>query len=813
MLSPRWRKVLRDLWGNKTRTLLVVLSIAVGVFAIALVSGTQAIMSRELAAAYAAINPVHAQVSTEPFDDNLVQAVRHVPGVRDAQGFLNISVRAITGPDESRQITLAAHPDYNDIRINKVQPQSGAWPPPANQLVIERASLSLLKAEVGDTIVVELPGGKRREMRIAGTAYDLNLPPAQLTGQGFGFISMDTAEWLGQERRLTELNVAFDGQPKTVQDVEAAARLVRDKIEKSGRKVYFTYIPTPNQHPADEALAPLLLLLGALGILSLFASGFLVVNTISALLMQQMRQIGIMKAIGARGRQIVGMYMVTALLFGIMALAVALPLGALGARLFSRFMSGFVNTDFANYSIPSSVLLVEVAVGLLVPMLAALWPVFAGTRITVREAIASYGLGKGRFGKGWIDRLLILDFRFWKSANPKSEIRNPKFTLSRPLLLSLRNTFRRKGRLALTLTTLTLSGLIFVAVFSVRSSLLLTLEDALKYFNYDIGVSFERPYRVEQIEQVARTVPGVAVVESWGVGNVRRLRPNDTESDSLFLFAPPAATQMLKPTLLQGRWLLPQDENALVINTGVLKNEPDIKIGDEITLKIDGRETAWRVVGLVKGIGGGANFVYANYAYYSQIARLVGRAGSVQITTDRRDTAAMAQMAKDLGRRFEAAGMRVTETQTIASVREQNALIFNIIVGFLMVMALLLAFVGGLGLMGTMSINVIERTREIGVMRAIGASNGAVLRIVLVEGMLIGTLSWLLGAIFALPVSKLLSDAVGFAFFQTPLSYTFSFAGALIWLALVLIIAALASALPARGAARLTVRDVLAYEG
>jgi putative ABC transport system permease protein len=796
MLSPRWRKVLRDLWGNKTRTLLVVMSIAVGVFAIALVSGTQAIMSRELAAAYTAINPVHAQISTEPFDDDLVQAVRHVPGVRDAQGFLNVSVRAITGPDESRQITLAAHPDYNDIRINKVQPQSGAWPPPANQLVIERASLALLKAKVGDTVVVELPGGKQREMRIAGTAYDLNLPPAQLTGQGFGFISMDTAEWLGQERKLTQLNVVFEGQPKTVQDVEAAARLVRDKIEKSGRKVYFTYIPTPNQHPADEALAPLLLLLGALGILSLFASGFLVVNTISALLMQQMRQIGIMKAIGARGRQLVGMYMVTALLFGLMALAVAMPLGALGARLFSRFMAGFVNTDFADYSIPPSVLLVEVAVALLVPVLAALWPVFAGTRITVREAIASYGLGKGRFGKGWIDRLI-------------ERVRG----LPRPLLLSLRNTFRRKGRLALTLTTLTLSGLIFVAVFSVRASLLLTLEDALKYFNYDIGVSFERPYRVEQIEQVARTVPGVAVVESWGVGNVRRLRPNDTESDSLFLFAPPAETRMLKPTVLQGRWLLPQDENALVVNTGVLKGEPDIKVGDEITLKIDGRETTWRVVGLVKGIGGGANFVYANYPYYAQVVRLAGRAGSVQITTDRRDTAAMAQMAKDLQRAFEAAGMRVTETQTIAQVREQNALVFNIIVGFLMVMALLLAVVGGMGLMGTMSINVIERTREIGVMRAIGASNSAVLRIVLVEGVLIGMLSWLLGAIFALPVSKLLSDAVGYAFFQAPLSYTFSFAGALIWLALVLIIAALASALPARGAARLTVRDVLAYEG
>ncbi|HET9223206.1 MAG TPA: ABC transporter permease [Roseiflexaceae bacterium] len=795
MLSPRWRKVLRDLWSNKTRTVLVVLSIAVGVFAIALVSGSQAIMRRELAAAYAAINPVHAQIAAEPFDDNLVQAVRHVPGVRDAQGHLNLSVRVRTGPETWQQLGLTAFSDYADIRINKVRPEAGAWPPPNNQLVIERASLSLLKANIGDTVTVELPGGKQRQMRIAGTAYDLNLPPAPLIGRAFGFIAMDTAEWLGQERKLTELNVVFDGQPQTGQDVEVAARRVRDKIENSGHTVTSTYIPTPGKHPADEIIAPLMLLLGALGVLSLLASGFLVVNTISALLMQQLRQIGVMKAIGARTRQIMGMYMVTALLFGVLALLVALPLGALGAYGFSRFMSGAINTDFADYRIPNNVLAVEVAVGLLAPVLAALWPVIAGTRITVREAIASYGLGKGRFGKGRIDRLL-----------------ERVHGLSRPLLLSLRNTFRRKGRLALTLSTLTLSGLIFVAVFSVRSSLLLTLEDALNYFNYDVSVSFERPYRLEQIEQVAQSVPGVTAVESWGFSMARRERPNDTESDNLYLFAPPAETRMLKPTVLQGRWLLPQDENALVINTTALKGEPDIKVGDEITLRIDGRETSWQVVGIVKGIGGGS-FVYANYPYYAQVVRLVGRAGSVQITTDRRDTAAQAELAKELRQRLEAAGMRVTETQTIATIREQNAFIFNIIVAFLMVMALLLAIVGGMGLMGTMSINVLERTREIGVLRAIGASNGAVLRIVLAEGLLIGALSWLLGAIFAIPVSMLLCNAVGVLLFQTPLSYTFSFAGALSWLALVLLIAGLASALPARGAVRLTVRDVLAYEG
>jgi putative ABC transport system permease protein len=127
-------------------------------------------------------------------------------------------------------------------------------------------------------------------------------------------------------------------------------------------------------------------------------------------------------------------------------------------------------------------------------------------------------------------------------------------------------------------------------------------------------------------------------------------------------------------------------------------------------------------------------------------------------------------------------------------------------------MAILLAVVGAIGLMGTMSLNVLERTREIGVMRAIGASDGAILKIVIVEGVLIGLMSWLLGTMLALPLSRLLSDSVGVSIFQTPLSYTFSLGGVELWLGLVVILAALASFWPARNASRVTVRDVLAYE-
>jgi len=156
--------------------------------------------------------------------------------------------------------------------------------------------------------------------------------------------------------------------------------------------------------------------------------------------------------------------------------------------------------------------------------------------------------------------------------------------------------------------------------------------------------------------------------------------------------------------------------------------------------------------------------------------------------------------------------MRVRAVETTASLRENIEYQFNIVVVLLSIMAVLIAAVGGLGLMGTMSINVLERTREIGVMRAVGASDGAVLKIFLVEGLFIGLLSWLVGALLSLPISKLLSDGVGVALVDAPLSYAFSFKGAILWLGAVLVLSGLASLLPAWSAARLTVREVLAYE-
>jgi len=249
----------------------------------------------------------------------------------------------------------------------------------------------------------------------------------------------------------------------------------------------------------------------------------------------------------------------------------------------------------------------------------------------------------------------------------------------------------------------------------------------------------------------------------------------------------------------------------VVVNTTFLTDEPDVKLGDRITFKLNSKETTWQVVGIVRGVMTGS-MVYTNQPYYWHLTNNPGRGQTLWVVGTNHDPAAQSQLAKALEAQFKASGMRVQQTQTISFIRQTVQSQFDIVVVLLLVMAVLLAVVGGLGLMGTMSLNVLERTREIGVMRAIGASNGAIRQIFIVEGVLIGILSWLIGSLLALPASRLLSDQFGIAFIQTPLSYVFSLFGVGLWLGVVVVLATLASILPARAASRLTIRDVLAYE-
>jgi putative ABC transport system permease protein len=559
-------------------------------------------------------------------------------------------------------------------------------------------------------------------------------------------------------------------------------------------------VSNPGQHPAQSLIDTVLILMAALSLLVVFLSAFLVTNTISALMSQQIRQIGVMKAIGATMGQMAVMYLGLVLAFSALALLIAAPLAGLAAYGLTNWLVGMLNANPLPFTIPLGALGLQFFIGIAVPVLGALIPVVGGAHLSVRQALTDYGLASS--GKPVLAILSIAVDHLFDNIQ----------WLPRPLLLSLRNTFRRKARLVLTLSTLVLGGAIFIAMFGVRESMYRELDTALGYFQADINVVFARSYPLAQLQEAVTGIPGVVSMEEWATDKANVLHADDLSSDQILLYALPVDTRLVKPVMTAGRWLLPNDTNAIVVDNHFIDLRPDVKVGDMINVRLNKQNIPFQVVGIFRMAGSVSNpFTYASYDFYARANDSLGEANSLRIVTDRHDLSRQNEVLNDIQARLKEKHLYAT-LQAGAEITNQQRSRVNILIALLLMMGFLIAVVGGLGLMGMMGMNVLERTREIGIMRSIGAENGAIFQMVVVEGVLVGLISWVISGLVAIPIARGLDDLLGTRLMSVPIRYVFSTQGMLIWLVIVLLLSAVASFLPARNAVRLTVRDILAYE-
>jgi len=312
------------------------------------------------------------------------------------------------------------------------------------------------------------------------------------------------------------------------------------------------------------------------------------------------------------------------------------------------------------------------------------------------------------------------------------------------------------------------------------------------------------------------SVPGVKSVEGW-LEYPATLVSNDKQDKQagtqIMFVAPPSNSTLISPIITAGRWLTPGDENAVVVGNALVNMFPNLKVGDWLTIKINDNDTKWHIIGFYT-LTGNVNppLIYTNYEYISRLINQPGQVYSLRVITYSHDAFTEKRVNDQLQTLFDQRGVQISSTQLSTDFIQNQKSQTDIFVYFMLVMAILIAVVGGLGLMGMMSINVLERTREIGVMRAIGASNGDIQGIVIVEGMVIGLISWVIAILLSFPMTVVLTTGVGLAILTAPMPPVYGLSGILSWLIGILIIGTIASALPAHRASSLTVRDTLAYE-
>jgi putative ABC transport system permease protein len=277
--------------------------------------------------------------------------------------------------------------------------------------------------------------------------------------------------------------------------------------------------------------------------------------------------------------------------------------------------------------------------------------------------------------------------------------------------------------------------------------------------------------------------------------------------DRFTIIAPPANSPLItQPPVNEGRWLSEDGQSELVITTQIGLDHPEFAVGDEILLHISGRAARFVIVGKLTWVEGNP-IAYASYTSIAALLDEAGRARTYRVTTRSSEPSVQEQVGAAALGALGRAGYTAVVT-TGAAGRGSVASGADLIAIGLMVMALLTAAVGAVGLASTMGVNVLERTREIGVMRAIGE----IRRVVVAEGMTVGVSSWVVALGLSFPLGRLMCHGVGSALLNRPLDYEIDILGIWVWLALVLLVSAAASLGPAANAARLAVRDALAYE-
>ena len=303
-------------------------------------------------------------------------------------------------------------------------------------------------------------------------------------------------------------------------------------------------------------------------------------------------------------------------------------------------------------------------------------------------------------------------------------------------------------------------------------------------------------------------------VEGWSGASAEILDAEDNVLENVQLVAPPPTTKLLKPDMLDGRWLLPDEGQALVLSDSIWSALPDLKAGDMVRVSIQGqRAEEWPVVGIFRFTDMfGDTLGYASYDVIANMLSSPSQAASYRVVADESTLERQEQVSTDLDAHLRALGFRVSDIEAGLVTQKQTSQAMNILITFLVLMALLTAFVGSIGLTGTMGMNVLERTREIGVMRAIGAVDLEIIKSVVVEGVLIGLISWAAAVLLSFPISYLLLKIISEAMINATIPLAFTIWGFVIWLAVVVALSVVASMWPARSAARLTIREVLAYE-
>lgn len=783
------RKAFRDITKRRVRSLLTLLGILIGVGGVVAIVSTGQSLAQAQQATYADASQADITYWVWNAPASLPRALDEIDNVRVSELRADFFTRC-RWEAGARDVYLHGVTDFDDMQVDRVFLRAGRFPLTDGEAVIEESARSVIPLAFGDTLACRGSSGQPdRTFTIVGAIQTPNYPSASLLDYATLYAPSNDVIRLMGATGANGLRVKVDDIALANDTAREISRLLdRRQIQRDA-----PVVRDPANYLGKRELDALLAVLAIFSVVGLITSGFLVANTLAAIVTEQVSEIGILKALGGTRGQVLMVYLLSALVYGVVGTALGLVVGAFASWRLMLYIGALLNLTVV-FQVSTLGVALGVFVGIGVALLAGMIPALVATRIPVKRALESYGITP-TYGRGQLDRAV------------------QRLVPLPPLAaMSVRNLARRPSRALVTMLVIGVAVATSLAAQAVSATVDTAIDDLFQTYRADAWVWFGE-YVGDNMRAALTSVDGVERVEVWSLQNawVSKDADDETESARARIWGLPADTELYIPKLVEGRWYGAGSSDEAVISTDLVESL-GVRLGDPIQVDTADERRTFRVVGITIDnsvfLGSEvAGKVFIPETVVAKMQRREGWATFFAASFTRHDVEGVRAQLDEITQTFKRYQIGSdSAVREVEGAKEQTR-ILTIALG---AMSVLVGLIGALGVVNTITLNVLERRREIGVLRSIGASDINVMQAFLTEGLAFGVGGWVIGVLLGFPLGLVLVSVMEAVLFH--LDYIFTPQMALISLGFALLITGGASLIPALAAARMKVKEVLRYE-
>lgn len=803
MISILTRKAIADVTQRKTRTLMIILGISIAVLGLTAVNAANELFGQEFFNAVAPADAPDMTFNVQSLPVSVATTIQQRPDVALLETRLQLFTHwHLSGNVPPATIEINGYQNWQE-QLYSFQLKSGRLPG-RGEIVMDARARFVQPIAIGDTVTVDDANSHAVALRVVGLAHADEYPSADT----IGYMNMDGWEQLSHLSNTSNNNpTGPDKTPPPSEQILLRSRIQNVvSMEQSHREIARTLdqahvVPFASSwsNPGDRdqiqlGITGLLTVVRVLAAIALVLVCLMILNTMTTLLAEQMKIIGTMKAIGGTRWRIIGSYLLSISIYGIIGTALGIGLGLWLCSQVTHVIAELGKIDLPPYQVSVWVIVTSLLVGLLTPVLAALFPLWLGTRITVHEAMNSYGVSNG--------------------GSMKAGRRMNLIWLPQTVALGLHGVLRKPRLTLLTMLALTISATMFMAIQITSTSLTTTIQENNNIYHSDLSVYLsDNPVPAAQILPAVQALPDVTHIES-----INSLRAT-LKGHSIELVALQPDTHFYQPEVTTGRWLSPRDQNTLVVSD-IIAQRLNLHTGEVITLTTEAQSVTMTIIGTVHELYHAAalgdnssqlGMAFTSLPFLNINLRHAPKDATTNLEIQARDTSPEALLhLKD----------QVLRATTTAKLYQAYIRYINtgshgltqvvIIYALFDTIACVVALVGLLSLSNTLAAAVLERRREIGILRSLGATDRQVGTVFWIQGLALALSAWTIGTLLGFPGGYAIVNVL--AYFLIPLDLTIDPSAILATLIFIVIVSFIASFGPSLSASRVRIQETLRYE-